>query len=54
MANSEQELAGAISRAVAGAVSSVLSQRAVTSTATMANTEPEVVQVCRKSKDDLN
>ena len=38
MANSEQELAGAISRAVSVAVSSVLSQRAVTPTATTANT----------------
>ena len=58
MANSEQELAGAISRAVAGAVSSVLSQRAVTPTGTMANTEPGADQVIRcvfrMSKDDLN
>ena len=47
MANSEQELqAGAISRAVAGAVCCVLSQRSVTPTAAMANTEPEADQMC--------
>ena len=44
MEDSEQELAGAISRVVAGAVSSVLSQRAVTPTAMTANTEAD--QVC--------
>ena len=39
MENNEQELAGAISRAVAGAVSSVLAQRPIASaTSTNANT----------------